>query len=393
MFRKSLLAAAVLLPAILASCGGKKAPGVEAPQGRDFIREARYLHHFLVAVSNEAPAGVSPAEYAKHREYMESQRQRFRSEYNDKIGPFMRSIRPSGDTKTVVYPFGGSDLAVAIACFPLAEEIVTISLESAGDPRRLPLTNAATLRTALATVRKYLGTYYTEHDNSYDNVWGMENGVLPAQLTFSLGEAAIFGMAPMSLRFFRVESNGTFHYYDDAEIASMEKTKGVKIHGGWFNPKCSHAFLNMEVRFLRPDGRPFVHRHISANLENSFYSNSGLEKYLLGLGKVDVMTKGASYLPWRPDFSAISRYMLGAGDFMCADATGILPWHAEQAGSRVSVYGSFLAAYIATNDSIGKSNSLALRKYFKEKATGQVPVRFGYGDRGGEKHMIVYRPK
>lgn len=387
------LIALLLAPVFFASCAGRKPAEIKVAEGKDFIREARFLHQVIVAVSNQAPKGVDAAQFAKHREYMESQRQRFRTEYNDRIGPFMKSIRPQGDAKTVVYPFGGSDLAVAMACFPQADEIVTISLESAGDPRRLPLTNAVDLRNALSIVRKYLGTYYTEHDNSYDNVWGMENGILPAQLTFSLGEAAIFGMEPASLRYFRVLPNGSFHYYDDAEIAAMEKTKGVKIHGGWFNPKCSHAFLNMEVRFTRPDGRAFTHRHISANLENSFFSNSGLEKYLRGLGKVDVMTKGASYLPWRPDFSSIRDYMLGAGDFMCADATGVLPWHAEQAGSTVTVYGTFQAGYIATNDVIGKSNSLALRRYFKEHATGQVPVRFGYGDRGGAKHMIVYRPK
>ena len=39
--------------------------------------------------------------------------------------------------KTVVYPFGGGDLLSALVAFPDATEITTISLEQAGDPRRL----------------------------------------------------------------------------------------------------------------------------------------------------------------------------------------------------------------------------------------------------------------
>ena len=54
-------------------------------------------------------------------------------------GPRVVRRRSSRRTspKTVVYPFGGGDLLSALVAFPDATEITTISLELAGDPRRL----------------------------------------------------------------------------------------------------------------------------------------------------------------------------------------------------------------------------------------------------------------
>ena len=48
--------------------------------------------------------------------------------------------------KTVVYPFGGGDLMSALVAFPDATEITTISLELAGDPRRLEKLDAERAR-------------------------------------------------------------------------------------------------------------------------------------------------------------------------------------------------------------------------------------------------------
>lgn len=364
-----------------------------AMPGRDFTPEALWIHENLMMCTNAIHPGISTNDWKNQQTFLEGKRATYRSAFVEKISKALKDEMPPRVPKVVVYPFGGSDLGGALATFPEALEVVTISLESAGDPRGLPPKSAARIKAQMLEAKKYLGEFFDRTDNSHQNVWGMENGILPAQLTFSIGEAAAFGLVPASLRFFRIESNGIFHYYVDTEIAALEKTKGEKVHGGWFNPKCQHAFLNMEIRFRRPDGNIVIHRHVSADLGNARFVGSPLETYLKSLGKVAMMTKGASYLPWKSDFSAIKDYMCRYAEVMVSDCTGVLPWDAEKLGLSVKTFGDFNAGFVNASDAEAVAQSVKLRDYFRKQPHRDLAVRYGYSDVKGAAHLLVYLPK
>ncbi|MBL8994904.1 MAG: hypothetical protein JNM63_16270 [Spirochaetia bacterium] len=383
-----LLTAAVVV--FIASCSRKNEV---TKQGHDFIEEARWIHSVLISGKALPENAGLQKELDAHRAILEKKAALYRKNFVEKAGPFLKERSPKHLPEKLVYPFGGGDLAAAIASFPEATEITTISLESAGDPRHLPKTNLVDLKKALADVRRVLGTYYDDLDNNNVNVVGLEKTDVPSQVALSIGEAALYGYSPVSLRFFRVETDGSLHYFGNTEIASLENTKGVKIHGGWFNPICSHAFLNMEIVYTR-DGKPkqLVHRHFSANLEDSEFDNSPLLAHLKRKGKISAMTKAAAYLMWRSDFSKVRDYLLSNMTFMISDSTGILPEDAKRAGFTPESYGVFNGAFVSKKDLVGKSNSRMLREWWKAEPYRTLPFRYGYSDIYGSNHLIIFRP-
>lgn len=379
----------LLIALFLAGCTRPSTP--LTPQGHDFAARAIWMTEVLLADGAEAPAGIKQSDFATQKAFFKSKMAGYQARFSGPLEKVLGPLRPKDLPRAVVYPFGGSDLGAALAAFPNLTEVTTISLESAGDPRALPLTKGAQITGAMLIAKQFLGTFFDRHDNSHANVWGMENSILPAQLTFSLGEALVFGLRPVSLRYFRIETNGGLHYYDLKEIAALEHTKGVKIHGGWFNPKCQHGFLHMEVVYTNAQGGRVIHRHISANLANSHYPNSPLAAHLKAKGKVAMMTKGASYLPWKPDFSAIADAMCDQAAFMIADCTGVLPWHAEKFGLKVTAYGRFNGAFLEPNDKTGPAHQVKLRTWWAAQPFLDTPVRFGYSDTKGAPHFLLYR--
>ena len=69
------------------------------------------------------------------------------TEYSDRwvklAKPFFAERVPATASKKVVYPFSGGDLSTALTVYPDADEITTMSLEPAGDPRTLQALNDA----------------------------------------------------------------------------------------------------------------------------------------------------------------------------------------------------------------------------------------------------------
>ena len=53
----------------------------------------------------------------------------------------------------MVYPFGGGDLISALTTYPEATEITTMSLEHAGDPRRIKGITTEQLKASLQLIR------------------------------------------------------------------------------------------------------------------------------------------------------------------------------------------------------------------------------------------------
>ncbi len=382
IFRLAAIAAALYLPAA----------GLRAMEGgHDFISEGKLIFRIAACGDGAIREGFDLDVIDNHCRRMGQMTDQYRKTFIDKATPFMAALRPGGISRTIFVPFGGGDLLPAMVIYPNAAEYVTISLESSGDPRRLEKASARQLRRALEMFRSNVGYMLLTNDNSNESVRNMDRGAVPNQLSFSLAALSVLGYEPVSLRYFRIESEGSLHYLSLDEIASLENVTGQRLKGTWIDTDFSVAFRNMELAFHKKGGGPtIIHRHIAHNLDNRHFTGSPLQKYLERMGKLSVMIKGASYLPWFDGFSAVRDYILSHMVFGVSDATGILPRHAGPAGFVQETYGRFNSAFLA-ND--GGTDAAALRAMFRSQPYREIPFLFGYSDTRKSNHLIIMRKK
>ena len=104
-----------------------------------------------------------------------------------------------------------------------------------------------------------------------------------------------------------------------------------------------------------------------------------------------MLTKGASYLLWRADFSLIRTYMLDHLTWMLSDSTGIPPLYARRAGMVQETYGSFNGAFL--EGAQGGPVETSFIELWRKNPRKSLGFRFGYVDKDGSGHLVVTRPK
>ncbi len=387
--------------AVLAVVGTLAAPlwaggeGLARAGGQDFVEQARLFHRVVACGSDTTvPKGFDAQVVRDHCRALRRQMRYFREHHAKRVQRFMAKWRPDNLPHTVVYPFGGGDLITALLTYPDATDITTISLEHPGDPRRLHDLSSEDLAANLELYNLVAGELIRNRDSSSKNMRLMERGPIPGQLGLFMLALAIMDYEPVSLRFFRIEPDGSLHYYTEDEIDALDHTQAAKLEERWINTDYSVAFQNMELAFRRrgagPEDPIMIHRHIAWNLDNEHFGGSPLEKFLQKKGKVASMTKAASYLLWTGNFSAIRDYMLGNSVFIVSDATGPLPQDAAKAGFEQITFGTFTDAYLEW--SRGKKSD-RMRELWASQKKRKLTFRYGYPDAAGNVHLMITRPK
>lgn len=360
----------------------------------DFVQEAKLVYIVAACGIGDLPSGIDASLAASHCRDIKRHIENVRKNFVNKARPFISALLPANLPKQVIYPFGGGDLLTALVTYPDASEITTISLESAGDPRRLGKAKMQELRDSLAEFRKMAVHLLVNHDSKNGNLRAFERGIIPGQLAFALTAAAVYGYEPVSLKYFRIEPDGKLYYFTKTDIAKLENIKGKKLAKFWVDTDFSIVFRNMELTLKKTSNATgpeiIVHRHIAANLDNQNFSNSPLKKHLESKGKISAMTKAGSYLYWMKDFSVFREYTLSNMAFMISDSTGILPYHAKAAGFEQITYGKFHGAFL---DNDGGDDAVALRQHFKSQPYRELPFRYGYSDTKAANHLMVTKPK
>jgi hypothetical protein len=376
-------------PAAAAPAAPAPAPAAEAPA--DFSKEAKAIFA-LIACGGDA----LPAEYdAKTVEaYCGRQKRALAAARRqaDEAGPFIAKLRPEGLPTTVFYPFGGGDLLTALTVYPDGTDFTTLSLEHAGDPRRLPLlAKKGVLADSLELVRATTNGLLHANDSMTENMMKGQRGELPGQLAFFLLGLAVHGYEPVSLRYFWINDDGTIHYVTLADVAAVEKENAALLRGRWTAPDFSRAFSNSELTFAKKGGDPKdvrVHRHVAWDLSDpAMKKNPGLLRWLEAKGPVSAMTKAASYCLWNSIFSTIRDYTVKHMVFMVADSTGIPPKPAKAAGFTMETYGKFAGSFLEASASINDD----FRALFAQFPKNRLKFRFGYIDSEKNYHMVVYR--
>lgn len=372
------------------TASAKPAP---APEGKDFEAEARLLFRVVACTGDEPlPPTLDAATVNEHCAALLPRIEGYRKRYLSVAQPFLSALRPPGLPTTAVYPFGGGDLLTALTTYPEATEITTLSLELAGDPRRLRSLGRPSLAASLALVRRTIAPLLSLADSTSANLMQGQRGEVPGQLAFFLVALAVHGQEPVSVRYFHIEPEGGLHYYSAEEIAAADSKASAKsLKGSWTPPDFAPAFSNVEITF-RPqgsaDGPLRVHRHIGANLADApLGKDPSVLHHLEKKGRVAAMTKAASYLLWRPDFTVMRQYLLDHMQLMVSDSTGIPPSFARKAGFTQETYGVFRGSFLGAS----RTYNDEFRELWKSQPLRPLPFRYGYPDSSRHYHLLVTR--
>jgi hypothetical protein len=355
----------------------------EAPlEGKDFIVQARTLFRVgACGTSGEVPSRFDPAAVARHCEQLGRAYTDYQRTWVDVAKPFIASLQPKDLPGVVVYPFGGGDLASALATFPNATEITTISLEPAGDIRPIDTLPDDRLVHELQVHRSHLGRLFEKAHSRTDNLEKESKTELPGEILFSLAALVVHGDEPVSLRYFRLRPDGSVAYFTEGDIEAA-KTAAERYA----------IFSNVELRFRggAADSPVRVLRHISFNLDDAHLgANPSLLAHLSAKGKVAAMTKAASHLLWSDHFASIRSWLLDHTDWMISDSTGIPPRFASAAGFAQDTYGTFNGP--APFGLVDALDAADVKKLFASQLARELPFRYGYPDKDGHGHLIVTR--
>lgn len=361
--------------------------------GADYGADARLLYRVLACAGDEPlPPALDAGTVAAHCAEMRRRIEGYQKRYLATAGPYLAKLRPADTPATVVYPFGGGDLLSALTTYPEATEVTTLSLEQSGDPRRLAGLDQKRLGQSLQLIRQTIAPLLALNDSTSENLMKGQQGEIPGQLGFFVVALAVHGYEPVHARYFRIEDDGRLHYYDSAEVERGDDETARSLKGSWTPPDFAPIFANVELAYRRagagPDAPLRVHRHIGANLaDGPLGKRPGLLRYLEARGQVAAMTKAASYLLWRPDFSVVRRYLLEHATLMISDSTGIPPAFARKAGFEQETYGRFAGSFLPADAGINQ----AFRDLWQAQPARPLPFRYGYIDEARSYHLLVMR--
>ncbi len=360
--------------------------------GHDFVAEAQLLYRIAACAGDQpVPERFDARDVDAHCEWLAPHQDKYRSRYVETAARFLATILPDGIPDRVVYPFGGGDLVSALVAFPAAREITTLSLELAGDPRTIDQLPPRKLDSALRQLRSRLGGMLLVSNNISKNLSESQQSLLPAQLAMFLIGLAVNGCEPVSLRFFRVEPDGSLHYYDDRDLTELAGDPAQPLKGDWADPSFSAAFANSELRFRcrgRDPDRVRVHRHIAANLgDRALDADPRVLRYLEAQGRVTAMTKAASYLLWRDDFSRMRAYLLDHLEIMLSDSTGIPPSYVDRDRFEFTTYGRFYGSLLDASERHNRD----FRALWESQPYRKIGFRFGYVDNKSRAHLLITR--
>lgn len=360
--------------------------------GQDFTAEAKLLYRVVACGGDAAlPANIDAKVVEAHCREVEARVAKYRATWVNVAKPFIQKLKPSGLPTTLVYPFGGGDLLSALTTFPEATDITTMSLEHGGDPRRIHTVTRSQLKASLDLVLKSTAGLMLANDSKTENLMKAQRGELPGQLSFFLLALKVHGFEPVSLRYVTVGAGGALQGVTEADIAAREKENAKLLKKGWVSPDFSPAFSNIELTFapIGSGGKGAItHRHFAANLDDAhFGKDENLKAFLEGKGRIVAMTKAASYLLWRENFSTIRDFLLSHMEFMVSDSTGIPPKYAGPAGFEQVGFGKFTESFLGA----APAHNAAFRKVW----AGAEPLsfRYGYLDKALSKHMLITRKK
>jgi hypothetical protein len=404
------VAAALLTAASVISAGAaplraepaRAMPARPEPAGTDFGPQVRAMFRVAACGSSDPiPERFSVRAITAHCKDMAAIYASYKRSWADEAERFIATLRPKDLPRSLVYPFGGGDLSSALAVYPDATELTTVSLEAAGDVRAIDTIKSAKLDEEVERIGNDIRRLYYAAHSTTKSLQAASHAELPGTIMFALAGLAVHDMEPVALRYFDIEPDGSLTYLTAAQLEERAAEFVAKKLGTSPPKKITHywyeqvsAFANVEIQF-RPRSDPAApvrtYRHIVANLDdNHMAADDRVLRHLSRKGKVAIMTKAASFLLWYDDFSKIRDYLLHNAAWMISDASGVPPSHADSAGFELVTYGDFSGPYFVIDD---KNTRAEFIKLWKSQPHRDLSFRFGYPDADKHNHLMIMRPK
>lgn len=363
------------------------APSARAEDPATFAEELGLLRRYIACDERsdaaKPPAGLKIGTVNAACKEVKRRIDLFRKRWYDKAKPFFADIVPAAVPKIVVYPFGGADLLHALAVFPNAERITTLSLEHVGDPRAVATMDAGKLTKNMKQQHAFIIKLFQVNHNRTVDLQELNASPVPAPLVFALTALDLYGYEPVDARWFDIGSSGEVVYLTPSAIAAFDKTPAAK------KQKDRNAFFgNVELRFKKAgvaNAPVQVWRHMRANLHDEHMANSPVAAYIRAQGTISAMTKAASYLIWRDDFSIIRNTLLDQMVWMISETSGIAPFHASEKGFKQEVWGRFTGNMFPGS----KKAENAMIEMWQKQPERPLPMQFGYPDKIENNHLMV----
>ncbi len=352
----------------------------EALAGAQFTKQVHGAYRVAGCGGDDSmiPSHIDKQLVEAHCSMLESGYAEYKREWLDVAGPFIAKLRPASVPNTVVYPFGGGDLVSALATYPDATELTTLSLEIAGDVRAIDKADNKRLGSELTQLRDHLGKLFLKAHSRTENLGIESRGAIPGEVAYTMAALVIHGFEPVTLRYFSFNPDGTLKWLTEDDIAKNKKQ-------GREGP-----FANAEIRFRKPgDSKVRILRHVAYDLsDGSLRRQPALIKHLEAKGKVSAMTKAASHLLWDDgNFATIRDYLMKHTDWMISDTTGVPPRIAKKYGFVQDVYGAY--EWPEPFGSVNNADAKAFHEMFKTATP--ISFRYGYPDNKSHGHIVVTR--
>jgi hypothetical protein len=365
----------------LVALGATTTARADGTAPHEFLDDAKQL----MVVGACAPGDVPEARRKivdAHCKVVRQAQDDYKSKWITPAREFFAAHVPATAPHTVVYPFAGGDLSTALTVYPDADEITTLSLEPAGDPRELSRVTDKQLASALKTVATELSSLYTANFSVTMNmITAMREGQLPTQLIFSLSALSIHGYELTSVHYFTLTADGDIQYVTDDDLARIEKIDDTT--------RRNRELANVEMHFHKTGStHDQVYRHILANLDDAHVKSSPAAlAHLAKKGHVAAMTKAASYLLTFDDFTKMRQYIEDHVDWMVSDTTGLAPSYGTPAGFEYETWGQFDTPNMAAGNSVAPQ----WRAMYAKQPKRDLKFRFGYPDHHLHDHLVIMR--
>src|SRR6478735_4898048 len=184
-----------------------------AEEGTSFATQVREMFRVAACGSDDPiPERFSAKTIDAHCKEMAEVYKSYKRAWADPAQKFIAGLRPADLPTTVVYPFGGGDLSSALAVYPDATELTTISLEAPGDIRAIDSITKDKLAVDLDAITVDIRRLYHAAHSTTKSLQQASHSLLPGTIMMALAGLAVHDMEPVSLRYFDIESDGSIRY-------------------------------------------------------------------------------------------------------------------------------------------------------------------------------------
>jgi hypothetical protein len=226
----------------------------------------------------------------------------------------------------VFYPFSGPDFVNMYTMFPQARTYIMVSLEPVGEIPDLAALNG--------------GNFYPRLQRSLYDLLHLSFFITP-KLAASLGKTELKGVLPVLLFFLAREGLKV----EDVKYWVMKPDGAIEVDPASTAPaRCGSGDIpGVRLIFTKPgSGQSQTLYYFRFNLANdSFGKNRQFVAFLEKFGPLTTFSKAASYLMYRPNFSAIRQFILERSSAVLQSDAAIPVQYFDPAAWNLRFYGCY----------------------------------------------------